>query len=45
MVGQRTTILIWEKKHKILRNDWNKDLLVVDMVIIKYILERGKFMR
>jgi hypothetical protein len=28
----------WEK-HKILRNDWKKDLLVVDMVIIKHILE------
>jgi len=34
----------WEK-HKILRNDWKKDLLVVDMVIIKHILEWGKFMR
>jgi hypothetical protein len=27
----------WEKC-KILRNDWKKDLLVVDMVIIKHIL-------
>ena len=34
-----------EKKHKILRNDWKKDLLVVYMVIIKHILEWGKFMR
>jgi hypothetical protein len=33
------------KKHKILRNDWKKDLLVVYMVIIKHILEWGKFMR
>jgi hypothetical protein len=31
----------WEK-HKVLRNDWKKDLLVVDMVIIKHILEWGK---
>jgi len=34
-----------EKKRKILRNDWKKDLLVVYMVIIKHILEWGKFMR
>jgi len=34
----------WEK-HKILRNEWKKNLLVVDMVIIKHILEWGKFMR
>jgi len=34
----------WEK-HKVLRNDWKKDLLVIDMVIIKHTLERGKFMR
>jgi hypothetical protein len=46
-IGQRTTIIISEmrKKHKILRNDWKKDLLVVDMDIIKHILEWGKFMR
>jgi hypothetical protein len=45
-VGQRTTIINvkWEKC-KILRNDWKKDLLVVDMVIIKHILEWEKFMR
>jgi len=30
-----------EKNIKILRNDWKKDLLVVDMVIIKHILEWG----
>jgi hypothetical protein len=34
-----------EKKHKILRNNWKKDLLVVDMVIIKHILGWGKFIR
>jgi len=34
----------WEKR-KILRNDWKKVLLVVDMVIIKLILKWGKFMR
>jgi len=34
----------WEKR-KILRNDWKKDLLIVDMVIIKHILEWGKFVR
>jgi len=46
VVGQRTTILIGEMiKYKILRNDWKKDLLVVDMVIIKHILEWRKFMR
>jgi hypothetical protein len=45
-VGQRTTILMGKiSKRKILRNDWKKDLLVVDIVIIKYILEKGKFMR
>jgi hypothetical protein len=27
------------------RNDWKKDLLAIDMIIIKYILEWGKFMR
>jgi len=46
-IGQRTTVIMREmrKKHKVLRNDWKKDLLVVDMVIIKHILEWGKFMR
>jgi len=34
-----------EKKYKITRNDWKKDLLVVDMVTIKHILGQGKFMR
>jgi hypothetical protein len=29
----------------ILRNDWKKDLLTVDMVILKHIIEWGKFMR
>jgi hypothetical protein len=27
-----------KKKYKILRNDWKKDLLIVDMVTIKHIL-------
>jgi hypothetical protein len=27
------------------RDDWKKDLLVVDMIIIKHILEWEKFMR
>jgi hypothetical protein len=27
------------------RNDWKKDLLAIDMIIIKYIIEWGKFMR
>jgi len=27
------------------RNDWKKALLVIDMIIIKHILEWGKFMR
>jgi hypothetical protein len=47
MVWQRTTILmgVIRKKHKILRKDWKKDLLAVDMVIIKHILEWRKFMR
>jgi hypothetical protein len=27
------------------RNDWKKDLLAVDMIIIKHILEWEKFMR
>jgi hypothetical protein len=46
-VGKRTTIIMSEmkKKHKILRNVWKKDLLVFDIVIIKHILEWGKFMR
>ena len=45
-VGQRTTIIMGE-----MRKTWNikkwlkEDLLVVDMVIIKHILEWGKFMR
>jgi len=26
-------------------NDWKKDLLVIDMIIIKHNLEWGKFMR
>ena len=47
MVGQRTTIWmsVMKEKCKILRNDWKKDLLVVDMVIIKHILEWGKIFR
>jgi hypothetical protein len=47
MVGQITTILMGEmkKKHKIIRNDWKKDLLAVDMVTIKHILGQEKFMR
>jgi len=46
VVGQRMTILMNEmRKRKILKNDWKKDLLVVDMVIIKHILGWGKFMR
>jgi len=27
------------------RNDWKKDLLAIDMIIIKHILEWEKFMR
>jgi hypothetical protein len=27
------------------RNDWKKDLLAIDMIIIKHILKWGKFMR
>jgi hypothetical protein len=45
-VGQRTRIIMGEmRKRKILKNDWKKDLLVVDMVIIKHILKWRKFMR
>jgi len=46
VVGQRMTILIGEmRKCKILKNDWKKDLLVSDMIIIKHILKWEKFMR
>jgi len=47
VVGKRNdNINGWnEKKHKILKNDWKKDLLVVDMIIIKHVLKWGKFMR
>jgi len=27
------------------RNDWKKDLLAIDIIIIKHIIEWGKFMR
>ena len=39
-VTQRMTILMGIKK-----NDWKKDLLVVDMFVIKHILEWREFMR
>jgi len=45
-VGQRMTILMGEmRKTKILRIDWKNDLLVIDMVIIKHMLEWRRFMR